>query len=80
MESKTVCSFSDYIYAIEELDDTSELILFRGQPVQGKLLPSVCRETPTKNTIKSEKETLEELRRMGGALVSNDQMSDWDCL
>ncbi|WP_417884526.1 FRG domain-containing protein [Vibrio rumoiensis] len=80
MESKTVRSFSDYIYEIEELDETSELILFRGQSVQGNLLPSVCRETPTKNTTKSEKETLKELRRMGGALVSNDQMSDWDLL
>ena len=80
MESKTVCSFSDYICEIEELDETSELILFRGQTVQGNLLPSVCRDHPSKNTTKSEKETLKELRRMGGALVSNDQMSDWDLL
>ncbi len=80
MESKTVCSFSDYVYEIEELDETSELILFRGQSVQGNLLPSVCRETPSKNTTKYETQTLKELRRMGGALVSNDQMSDWDLL
>ncbi|MDD2640509.1 MAG: FRG domain-containing protein [Arcobacteraceae bacterium] len=80
MESKTVCSFSDYIYEIEKLDETSELILFRGQAVKGNLLPNVCRDNPTKNTTKTEKETLKELRRMGGALLSNDQMSDWDLL
>lgn len=80
MESITVCSFSDYIREIEELDETSELILFRGQSVQGNLLPSVCRETPKKNTTESEMETLKELRRMGSALISNEQMSDWDLL
>lgn len=80
MISKKVNSFSDYIYALEGLAEDSELILFRGQSVQGNLLPSVCRDDPTKNTTESEKETLKELRRMGGGLISNDQISDWDLL
>ncbi len=80
MESKTICTFSDYIYEIEELDDKSELILFRGQATEGSLLPSVCRDNPKVNTTKVEKETLDELRRMGGALVPNSDMSDWDLL
>ncbi|MCC3822580.1 hypothetical protein CV742_23240 [Vibrio parahaemolyticus] len=80
MESKTICTFSDYIYEIEELDDKSELILFRGQATEGNLLPSVCRDNPKVNTTKVEKETLDELRRMGGALVPNSDMSDWDLL
>lgn len=80
MESKTVYSFSDYIYEIEELDESSELILFRGQAIQGNLLPSVCRDDPKDNTTKAEKETLSELRRMGSSLVSNPSMSDWDLL
>lgn len=66
MEYKTVCSFSDYIVKIEELDETAELILFRGQTVRGNLLPSVCRESPSENTTEAEKDTLSELRRMGG--------------
>ncbi|MBE4227393.1 hypothetical protein HJ085_22860 [Vibrio parahaemolyticus] len=68
MESKTICTFSDYIYEIEELDDKSELILFRGQATEGNLLPSVCRDNPKVNTTKVEKETLDELRRMGGRI------------
>lgn len=80
MESKTVCSFSDYIYEIEALDENSELILFRGQAVKGNLLPSVCRDAPKKNTTKAERETLNELRRMGSSFISNDQISDWDLL
>ncbi|MEZ8989841.1 FRG domain-containing protein [Vibrio breoganii] len=80
MESKTICSFSDYIYEIEDLDETSELILFRGQALEGNLLPSVCRDAPKQNTTQAEKDTLAELRRVGGALISNPDMSDWDLL
>ena len=80
MESKTICSFSDYIYEIEDLDETSELILFRGQAVEGNLLPSVCRDNPKANTTKSEKEVLTELRRMGSSLISKPDLSDWDLL
>ena len=80
MEPKKVCSFSDYIYEIEELDESSELILFRGQAIEGKLLPSVCRDNPKINTTKAEKETLVELRRMGSSLIPSPTMSDWDLL
>lgn len=80
MESKTICSFSDYIYEIEDLDETSELVLFRGQATEGNLLPSVCRDNPKKNTTKAERDTLNELRRMGSSLISSPDMSDWDLL
>lgn len=80
MESKTVCSFSDFICEIEALDDSSDLILFRGQATKGNLLPSVCRDTPQKNTTKYEKESLIELRRMGSSLIQNSDMNDWDLL
>lgn len=80
MESKRICSFSDYIYEIEELDETSELILFRGQATEGNLLPSICRENPKINTTKAEKKTLIELRRMGSSLISNAAESDWELL
>ena len=80
MESTTVSSFSDYICVVEELDESSELILFRGQAVQGNLLPNVCRDNPNINTTKAEKKTLNELRRMGSSLISNQEMSDWDLL
>jgi len=80
MESKTICSFSDYIYEIEDLDETSELVLFRGQATKGNLLPSVCRDNPKKNTTKAERDTLNELRRMGSSLISSPDMSDWDLL
>ena len=80
MESKTICSFSDYIYEIEELDEKEGLKLFRGQAVEGNLLPSVCRDNPAKNTTKAEKENLNELRRMGSSLIPNEKMTDWDLL
>jgi hypothetical protein len=80
MESKTVCNFSDYIYEIEELDGLSELILFRGQAVEGNLLPSVCRDSPNINSTSSEKKVLSELRRMGSSLITEPKMTNWDLL
>lgn len=80
MDTKTICSFSDYINEIEELDEKSELILFRGQATKGNLLPSICRDRPDVNTTEAEKEILNELRRMGCSLISNAAASDWDLL
>ncbi|NQX98502.1 MAG: FRG domain-containing protein [Flavobacteriales bacterium] len=80
MESKTVLSFSDFIYEIEELDKSSELILFRGQSISGNLLPSICRENPTIDTTLVEKDTLRELRRRGSSLIPNAEISDSDLL
>ncbi|WP_071601370.1 FRG domain-containing protein [Dickeya chrysanthemi] len=80
MESKKICSFSEYINAIENLDAPSQLILFRGQAVKGNLLPSICRSTPKVDSTGNEKEMLSELRRMGSSLLSNTEMSDWDLL
>ncbi|MEP4558545.1 FRG domain-containing protein [Cobetia amphilecti] len=80
METNKATSFSEYIHLIESLDNESELILFRGQPVKGNLLPSVCRENSKKDTTEAEKETLRELRRMGGSLITERDMSDWDLL
>ena len=80
MESKTVLSFSDFVFEIEELDEFSELILFRGQAVHGNLLPSICRDDPKVNTTRAEKEVLKELRRMGSSAISNPNMDDWDLL
>lgn len=80
MESKTIDSFSDFILKIEELNEKSELILFRGQATKGNLLPSICRDKPEINTTEAEKETLNELRRMGSSLISNTAESEWDLL
>lgn len=79
-KAKTIQGFSDYIGEIERLSGSSELILFRGQSVRGNLLPSVCRDNPKKNTTTAERETLQELRRMGGTMLSSPDISDWDLL
>ncbi|MCD1597241.1 FRG domain-containing protein [Rheinheimera aquimaris] len=80
MESKIIGSFSKYINEIENLDEGSELILFRGQAVQGNLLPSVCRDNPKINSTNSEQATLSELRRMGSSFLQHSEMTDWDLL
>ena len=81
MKSTTIESLSNYVTEVDSLQFSGdELILFRGQPVKGNLLPSICRESPEKDTTQKETKMLEELRRMGGSLISDTSMSDWELL
>lgn len=80
MNSTTISTFADFIQKIESLSGSSELLLFRGQATKGNLLPSVCRANPDKNSTTEEKRTLNELRRMGGALIHDSKMSDLELL
>lgn len=80
MNTKRVKAFSDFIKEVELLSSDSELVLFRGQTTKGNLLPNVCRENPSINTTESEKEVLNELRRMGSSLLPNSSVSDWELL
>lgn len=80
MKTKSVKVFSNFIKEIEQLSSNSELILFRGQATKGNLLPSICRDNPSVDTTDSEKETLNELRRMGSSLLESSNVSDWELL
>lgn len=80
MNSTTTSTFADFIQKIESLSGSSELLLFRGQATKGNLLPSVCRANPDRNSTTEEKRTLNELRRMGGALIYDSKMSDLELL
>ncbi len=80
MKTKKVKAFSDFIKEVELLSSDSELVLFRGQTTKGNLLPNVCRDNPNIDTTESEKEVLNELRRMGSSLLPNSSLSDWELL
>ncbi|HVS50721.1 MAG TPA: FRG domain-containing protein [Opitutaceae bacterium] len=58
----------------------TSLILFRGQDCLKPLLPKIARPKPQDNTTGSEREILEELRRIGGAFLPHAAEDDWDLL
>ncbi len=54
--------------------------VYRGQPVQGKLLPSVARTSPSTDTTNREENQLKQLNLLGGSLLPNHQMSKLDLM
>jgi len=53
----------------DELYQASELTLFRGQALQGGLLPGIARKDPRKDTTTEEKHVLEQLQLQGASLL-----------
>lgn len=77
-----ISSFTDFVRETEGFDILclSSLVLFRGQPVQGNLLPSIARNAPSKLTTQIEKDLLTQLRLMGASFTHGIDHSDWELL
>ena len=72
MISVKISTFVEFIQRVEDFVSEKKLVIFRGQPVQGSLLPNVARKDPGKNTKKDEKKILEEFRRLGASFLPED--------
>jgi hypothetical protein len=62
-------SLVEFVKYTDELGATSELILFRGQALQGNLLPGIARKAPNRDTTEEEKYVLEQLQLQGASLL-----------
>jgi hypothetical protein len=69
MKAETIGTFVEFIKQGEFLDLLVNQVIFRGQPVQGLLLPSIAREDPTVDTTEEEMHTLAELKLLGASLL-----------
>jgi len=81
-EDDYILSLSQFIERIEFLDfsDINSTFLFRGQDIQGNLLPSVARDNPSKNTTTEEKSQLEHLRLIGSSHLNEADSKELDLL
>lgn len=70
MRKVTIGTFSDFINETEVFDLIDTLVLFRGQPIEGNLIPSVARKDPTIDTTQQEKHVLDQLKLMGASFIS----------
>lgn len=52
-------------------DIVFDVVLYRGQPVSGDLLPGVCRSNPVFDSTEQEKAVLKQLRLQGASMLSN---------
>ena len=76
----TIERFTTYVEEAEKTDWMTDLVLFRGQPVQGNLLPSVARRKPRWDTTPAEKLALQQLRLLGASLIPSGETTPLDLL
>jgi hypothetical protein len=72
----SIRSLPEFVAATDLLDLLSNFILFRGQPVKGRLLPCIARDDPTKNTVEAERQLLQQLQLQGASLVGGAKQLD----
>ena len=58
----------------------SKVMLFRGQPVQGNLLPSIARQNPKYDSTQLERTMMDQFRLMGASLLLNVEKSQLELL
>lgn len=75
----TLTSFSNFIEIVES-KEKNNLVLFRGQTNDDKLLPKIARKNPKVDTIKTEIAMIKELRRRSNEFVQSQMKTDWDWL
>ena len=81
MREEKADSLSEFIEHTEFLGTVvGNVILFRGQPIKGNLLPSVARNNPKRDTTKNEKKVIEQLRLTGATFLAGSNPSSWDML
>lgn len=80
MHTNTVHSFVDFVKQIDVLDLLVHQVIFRGQSVQGNLLPGIARASPATDTTASERKTLEDLKVYGASHLPSHPETDLDLL
>ncbi len=80
MRQVTIKSFTDFIGHTEFFDLVVNLVVFRGQAVEGNLLPSIARADPTKNPLERERLMARQLKLLGAALLPAAEQSQLDLL
>lgn len=79
-KTRVTSSFVEFIKETDVFDYIVDLVVFRGQPIKGNLLPSIARKDLTIETTLEEKRVLEQLRLQGDSLLSGVGSTDLDLL
>jgi hypothetical protein len=80
MRQATITSFVDYVRETDFFDLVAHFVVFRGQAVEGNLLPGIARKDPETNPLDRELEMLKQLRLLGAALLPAGEMETLDLL
>ncbi len=81
MPEITLESITTLVQSVETFFNREvEFILYRGQTMEGNLLPSIARSNPIIDSAKIEAKMIEELKRRSGLLNNYRLNDDWDWL
>jgi hypothetical protein len=70
MDTIIIDSIHGYIQWSNAQFTSSDLVLFRGQPIQGKLLPGIARTNPSYDSTTLERQILNQFKLMGASMLS----------
>ena len=79
-KQQTIGTFVEFIKCTEILDLLGKVNIFRGQPVQGRLLPRIARTNPKIDTTEKEKDVLGQLELQGASMVDKAGQTPLDLL
>jgi len=80
MRQESVNSFSDFIHHTDVFDLIVNLVVFRGQPVRGNLLPSIARNDAKVNPLTRERDVFSQLKLLGASMLQDAQHTHLDLL
>lgn len=80
MRSTDIGSFVDFVKHSDFFDLLVHQVVFRGQPVQGNLLPGVARARPDWDSTRDEIQDLESLKTLGASHLPPAAETDLDLL
>lgn len=80
MKFRMVNSFVEFIERSDVFDLAYNQVIFRGQAVEGNLLPGIARKYAGRNTTELELKMLEELKLIGAAQLPDRAETDLDLL
>lgn len=73
-------SLAEFVERTEAFDLVANLVVFRGQAIQGNLIPSIARADPKQNTSELEKQVIEQLQLLGASYLSSTEQNLLDLL
>ena len=80
MRMETANSFLDFVKQCEFIDILTDVYVFRGQPVQGNLVPNIARNQLDSNFISKEQQLIEQLKLLGASFIEPAYQTDLDLL
>lgn len=80
MRKYIIKSFVDYVRETDPFDLLAHFVVFRGQPVEGSLLPGIARKDPCVNPLDREREMLKQLKLLGAAHLPTVSVGTLDLL